>query len=196
MSPSGIVRVGNCVTPPVEPATTLEQRREVGVHVPGVSSTPCHLLASRRHFAQCLAVIGDICHDHEYVQPVHVRQVLGADERRARREQSFDRWIIRLIEIEHTSLERAALLKPLQERARLARGDANGDEHDRERLIMRRPRRQTRDREDRKLLAAYQRIEAVDRRDSCLDEVARGNAPRWIDRLAPERLVGLTNWTR
>ena len=48
--------------------------------------------------------------------------------------------ILRLVQVQHAALERAAPLEPLEKPARLARGDADGGEDDRERLVARRAR--------------------------------------------------------
>ena len=96
---------------PFDDPRTLEKRREVGVHVAGIAATSGHFVARCRNFAQRLAVVRDVGHHDEHVQPVHVGQVLGAGQRGAWRQQSLDGRILRLVQIEHAALERSAVLK-------------------------------------------------------------------------------------
>ena len=176
----------------------LEDRREVGVHVPGVTSAPRHLFARGGDLAQRLAVVRDVRHHHQHVKPVHERQMLGARQARARREQALDGRILRLVQEEDAPFEGAARGEPVEERARLALGDADGDEDHREGLAAgcarvlddgrgELERGQTGPGEHRKLLSAHQRVHAVDGGDPGLDEITRGQPPHGVERRAVER---------
>ena len=75
-------------------AGALEERRQVGVHVPGIAAPAGDLLARGGHLAQRLAVVRDVGHHDQHVQAVLEGEVLGVGQRDARREQPLDRRIL------------------------------------------------------------------------------------------------------
>ena len=180
MSSSGIVSTGSWVTEPALPlehAGAFEDRGEVGVHVRRVAASPGDLLARGGDLAQRLAVVGDVGHHHQHVHAVHEGEVLGARQAGPRREQALDGRVLRLIQEQDGAIERRGGGEAIEERARLALGDADGHEDDREGLAPRRPRvlddgrgqierRQARAGEHRELLAAHERVHAVDGGDA------------------------------
>ena len=208
MSSSGMERIISWVTEPGQSADApgpLEQRREIGVHVAGIAAPPGNLFARRRELAQRLAVARDVGEDDEHVQPAFEGEVLGDGQRRTRRQQPFDGGILGDVEEQDRSLERRALGEARAEEAGLALGHAHRGEDDDELVGGIAPGhgrlrgdlrgelggRQAEAGEDRQLLPAHERVEAVDRRDAGLDELVRVVAGDRVDRRPVDVAVGL-----
>ncbi len=150
--------------------------------------------------------MGDVRHDDEHVQPVLEREVLRAGERRARREETLDGRVLRLVQEHDAALERGRRGEAIEEGSRLALGDPDRDEDDGEGLVMGCARvlddcggqlepRQPGAGEDGELLAADEGVQPVDGRDAGLDEVPRrlpangvdGETPHGANRFAERR---------
>ena len=130
------------------------------------------------------------------MEPLLEREVLGDRQRRTRSEQPLDRGILGDVEEENRSLECRALGEPRAEEPGLALGHAHRGEDDHELVGSIAPGygrlrrdlrgelggRQAEPGEDRQLLAADERVQAVDRRDPGLDELVRMVAGDGVDR--------------
>ena len=175
------------------------------VHVAGIAAPSRDLLARRRELAQRLAVARDVGEDDEHVEPPLEREVLGDGQRRTRRQQPLDRGIFGDVEEENRSLERRALGEARAEEAGLALGHAHRGEDDDELVGSVAPGhgrlrgdlrgelggRQAEAGEDRQLLPAHERVQAVDRRDPGLDELVRMVAGDGVDRRPVDVAVGV-----
>jgi len=127
--------------------------------------------------------------------PDREREVLGDGERAARRQDALDGRVIRQVQEKHDALKGACGLELRHEVRRLAVRDAHRAEHDGELLTADDAclpddlrgeliGRKTRTREDRQLLSTDERVEPVDGRDACLDEVSRLFTAERVDRRA------------
>ena len=162
------------------------ERREVRVHVAGIALAAGNFALGPGHFAQRLAVIGEIGDDDQHVLALLEREVLGGGQREARRQQALCRRVAGEIEEQRRALQRAGLFERAAEVFGGRVGHADAGEHDGEvrRLGSAQARvggdldrnavvRQAAAREDRQLLAPHQRVHQVHRRHAGFDEGAR-----------------------
>ncbi len=141
---------------------------------------------------------------HEHVIAGLEREELGLRERDARREQPFDRRVAGPVQVEDAALERRGLREAGEEAGGLALGDAEADEDHGEGLAAWRAcplddarrqleRGQAGSREDRQLLAAHERVHAIDGGDAGLDEVGGRQAAYGIHRCATDLAHGFAD---
>jgi len=167
----------------LDAAGAFVHRRQVRVEVARIAAPSRDLLTRGRDLAQGLGVEGHVDQDD---QDVHVQvegEVLGAGQGEPRRRDALDGRLVGQVEEQDGPLERPGVAEVLDEEIRLFEGDAHGAEDDREFSLPGQdlglpgdlggdPRMgQAARGEDRKLLAADERVHAVDRRNARLDEL-------------------------
>ena len=90
----------------LDAAGALVDGREVGVHVSRESSATRHLFARGRDLAKRLAVVGHVGEDHENLQILLEREVLGDRECGLRRQETLDRGVVGEVQEEDDALDK------------------------------------------------------------------------------------------
>ena len=188
---------GDGAAPILDPPCPLVDFREVGIEIAGIALARRHVAAQHRHFTQRLGVGGHVGHHHQHVGVQVKGQVFGGGERRARGEQALDHRLVGQVEEHHHLVQHAAFLEAFLEETRVGVRGAEGGEHHHEfrggfsqqlRLahdLRRHPvMRQAAAGEDRQLLAAGERVHAVNGGNASLDELARIGAGGGVERFA------------
>src|SRR2546427_2124027 len=186
--------LGDAARPALDPPGPFIDRRQIGVRVAGIPATTGHLFARGADLTQRLRVVRHVRQDHQDVHADFVRQVLGRRQRHPRRDEPFDRGVVREVEEQDRPLEGARALEVVHEDSGVLVGDAHRREDDAEWLLaaedLRLSRdlqghlvvRQARAREQRQLLTADKGVQPVDRRDARLDELRGMLAGVRVDR--------------
>src|SRR3989442_4721356 len=186
--------LGDAARPPVDPPGPFVDGRQVGVGVARISPAPRHLFARGADLTQRLRIVRHVRQDHEDVHTDFVREVLCRRQRHPRRDEPFDRGVVREVEEQDRPFQGARALEVVHEDAGVLVGDAHRREDDAEWLLaaedLRLSRdlqghlvvRQARAREQRQLLTADKGVQPVDRRDARLDELRGMLAGVRVDR--------------
>ena len=178
----------------MDPPGTFEDRGQIGVHVSRVPPACRHLVTGGRDLAQGLAVGGDVLQDDEHMHAEIKGQVLRGSECQPRRDDPLDGRVIGPVDEDHRMLQRAGLLKFIEEEPGLLVGDSHRPEDDGKLLMVpehtRLPRdlggkagmRKPRPGKYRQLLPPHQGVHAVDGGDAGLDAVFGEGAGGRVDR--------------
>mmetsp|Transcript_44392 Transcript_44392/g.74728 ORF Transcript_44392/g.74728 Transcript_44392/m.74728 type:complete len:361 (+) Transcript_44392:445-1527(+) len=110
-------------------SSTLINGGQIGVHIPGVTTTARHLLTSRGHLTQSVSIRRHVCQDNQHVHPNSVGQVLSTGEGQTGCNDTLDGWVVGQVQEEHGTFHGTVLLKLLLEETGCLLIDTHSGEH-------------------------------------------------------------------
>ena len=162
----------------------LVQRSQVSIQVAGEAAATGDLLLGGGDLTQSLSVVGDVGHDDQHLHPLFKGQILSGGQGHTGGGNTFHGGVIGQVAEQHGTVNGAGALELADKELRLLKGDADGGEHhgevgafvsqhlglpgDLRRQI---GVRQAGAGENRQLLAANQRVQAVNGGNTGLDEL-------------------------
>ena len=117
-------------------ACALVNRREVGVHISGISASAGNFLSCSRNFTQSVRVVGDIGKNYQNVHSLFKSEILGSSKSHFRSRKPLDSRIVCEVYEKNRSVKRTRALEALDEVFRFLECDTHCRENNGELLVL------------------------------------------------------------